>query len=99
MIREMMNGTVLIKRLDTETELTDGGIVKPEIALRRSNRGEILAVDADEKQLHVGDVVVFTEHGGTDVEIDGNDFVIVNRKSLYWVERARKLSLTKEASA
>ncbi|HEY5236601.1 MAG TPA: hypothetical protein VIJ14_10510, partial [Rhabdochlamydiaceae bacterium] len=85
-------GTVLIKRLDTETEMTDGGIVKPETAIQRSNRGEVKAIGSDEKEVKVGDVVVFTRYGGTETEIDGQELVIVNRKQIYWFERYATLS-------
>ena len=67
--------------------MSDGGIVKPEVAQVRSNKGNVVAVAADEKEIQVGDVVVFTRYGGTDVEVDGQELIIVNKKQLYWVER------------
>jgi len=83
----MLNNTVLIKRLDIDDSLTAGGIVKPEIAQVISNKGTVVAVPADEQEIKVGDVVVFTRYGGTEVEIDGKEFIIVSKKQLYWVEK------------
>ena len=88
MNRIMLNGTVLIKRLD-EKKLTDGGLEIPDVAQVRSNRGEVVAVGFDDgnQEIVVGNVVVFTRYGGTDVEVDGQELIIVNKKQLYWVER------------
>jgi chaperonin GroES len=93
MNRIMLNGTVLIKRLDVEKKLTDGGLEIPDIAQVRSNRGEVVAIGADEKEIVVGDVVVFTRYGGTDVDVDKEELIIVNRKQLYWIEKQPVLML------
>lgn len=87
MNRIMLNNTVLIRRLDTDDSMSDGGIVKPEVAQVRSNKGNVVAVAADEKEIQVGDVVVFTRYGGTDVTVDKDELIIVNKKQLYWVEK------------
>ncbi len=87
MNRIMLNNTVLIRRLDIDDSMSDGGIIKPEIAQVRSNKGNVVAVAADEKEIQVGDVVVFTRYGGTDVTVDKDELIIVNKKQLYWVEK------------
>lgn len=93
MTKVMLNNTVLIKRLDVDDSLTDGGLHRPEVAQKRSNRGEVLAVCADEKEISVGDVVVFTRYGGTTVEIGDDERLIVNKKQLYWIEKPMTLAL------
>ena len=88
MNRIMLNNTVLLRRIDTDDSKTEAGIIKPEVAQVRSNRGEVLAACADETEIKVGDIVVFTRYGGTDVEVDGQELIIVSKKQLYWVERS-----------
>lgn len=79
-----LNDTVLIRRDDPEAELSEGGVLKPEIAQQQSNRGTVVAIDEYAGDvLHVGDTVLFSRYGGTSVELDGEEFVLVNYKQIY----------------
>jgi len=77
----MTVGYVIVKRLDVDDEKTEGGIVKPEIARTRSQRGIVVAAAKDmllanqllPLDIHPGDEVLFTKYGGSDIEIDGQN--------------------------
>src|SRR5580658_9171757 len=93
MNRTMLNGTVLLKRLDVDdTKFAGTDLIKPDVSQVRSNRAEVIAVGTDETEIHIGDVVVFTRYGGTEVDIDGSEHVIVNRKQIYWCEKQHRLA-------
>lgn len=76
---------ILIERVDEETT-TKGGIIIPDTAKEKPSRGRILAVgegatlENGTKQpmsVKVGDVVLFSKWGGTEIKLDGKDRVIM----------------------
>jgi len=87
---------ILVQRIDSETETTTGGVVKPEIARLKSNRGIVMAVGegriiGNEFQpfnLRPGQVVRFSRVGGQDIEVDGQNFILLHWKQVYLVEIA-----------
>ena len=70
----------LIKPLEAE-EKTAGGIVLPDTAKEKSQRGEVIAVGSGklldsgeraEMTLKVGDRVIFGKYAGTEIKIEGD---------------------------
>ena len=81
---------VLVQRLEAETK-TAGGIVLPDSAKEKPQRGKIVSVgegklldDGTRKKMQAkkGDVVLFTSYAGTDVEIDGKDYLIMDESDI-----------------
>jgi len=81
---------VLVKRLEAE-EKTKGGIVLPDTAKEKPKRGKIVAVgegklldDGKRSQLQVkkGDEVIFTSYAGTEVKIDGDEYMIMDESDI-----------------
>jgi len=75
---------VLLKQLEAK-EQTKGGIVLPETAKEKPQEGKIVAVGAGKKgddgkviplSLKVGDVVLYGKYSGTEVTIDGDEYLI-----------------------
>ncbi len=88
-----LNDRILVKRLEEE-EKTAGGIIIPDSAKEKPAEGEIIAVgsgklnDAGERvavDLKVGDRVLFSKYGGTDVKLDGEDFLIMREDDILGV--------------
>lgn len=85
-----LNDFVLVRRLE-EGESVVGGIVLPESAKTKSNKGEVLAfgpgrIVGDQIipiGVERGDVVLFTRYGGTDTEIDGEKLLILRGAEIY----------------
>lgn len=76
---------IVVKRLDAE-EQTAGGIVLPSSAQEKPHEGKVLSVgegrltkDGSRAELQVseGDRVLFTSYAGTEINIDGKDFLIM----------------------
>jgi chaperonin GroES len=83
---------VLIKPMKEE-ERKIGGIIIPDTAKERPQMGEVVAIGddveiADRKQkklseiLKVGDKVVYARYGGTEVKIEGEEFLLVSRSDI-----------------
>ena len=81
---------VVVKRLEQE-EKTSGGIFLPETAKEKPQQGEIIAVgpgkllDSGERgkmSVSKGDIVIFAKYGGTEVEVDGEDLLIMRESDL-----------------
>jgi len=88
-----LNDRILVKRLEEE-ETTAGGIIIPDSAKEKPAEGEIVAVgpgkmnDAGERaamDVKVGDRVLFSKYGGTDVKYDGNDYLIMREDDILGV--------------
>ena len=81
---------IVIKPGEAE-EVTKGGIVLPDSAKKRPREGEVLAVgpgkllDSGQRapmETSVGDVVVYTEYGGTEITVGDEDYVILDEGSV-----------------
>lgn len=75
---------VVIRVAETE-QTTASGFVLPESAKEKEQFGEIVAVgpDIEEKDnVAVGDTVFYKNYSGTEVEYDGEDYLIIEHKDL-----------------
>ncbi len=88
-----LNDRILVKRLEEEGK-TAGGIIIPDSAKEKPAEGEIVAVgpgklgDNGERtavDLKVGDKVLFSKYGGTDVKFDGEDYLIMREDDILGV--------------
>jgi chaperonin GroES len=80
-----LNDRLLVKRLEEE-EKTAGGIIIPDSAKEKPAQGKVMAVgpgklnDAGQRvalQVKADDVILFSKYGGTDVKLDGEDYLIM----------------------
>ncbi len=81
---------VIVKKLEAE-EKTAGGIVLPDTAKEKPQQAEVLAVGPgkfDEKgnrqpmELKVGDKVLFAKYSGTEVKIEGVEYLILAERDI-----------------
>jgi len=81
---------VLVQRLEAETK-SPGGIVLPDSAKEKPQRGKIVSVgkgkvldDGTLRKIQVkkGDIVLFTSYAGTEVKIDGKEYLIMNESDI-----------------
>lgn len=85
-----LNERVLVRRLEGE-EVSSGGIVLPDSAIERPDEGEIVAVGSGRRtedgqiiplEVYVGDRVLFGKYCGNDVEVDGEEFLIMREDDI-----------------
>ena len=75
---------VIVQGLEAE-QVTASGIVLPDTAKEKPQRGRVLAVgdgrwDDGERiplDVAVGDEIIYSKYGGTEVQVDGDDYLIL----------------------
>lgn len=78
-------GDRLIVRALDEEETTASGIVLPDTAKEKPQKGEVLAVgdgpieDGERRPIDVseGDTVLYSKYGGTEVKVDGEELLVM----------------------
>jgi chaperonin GroES len=77
---------LIVEVLEEEEEITVGGIVLPDTAREKPQRGRVLAVgpgarDEDGKRIEMevleGDEVIFSKYGGTEIKLGADDVLIL----------------------
>ncbi|MGB9712381.1 MAG: co-chaperone GroES [Dissulfurimicrobium sp.] len=85
-----LNDRVLVKRLE-EKEVTKGGIIIPDTAKEKPIEGKVIAVgkgklmeNGEVRPLDVkeGDKVLFGKYAGTEIKIDGEDFLMMREDDI-----------------
>ena len=82
---------LIVKPLDEE-ETTASGIVLPDTAKEKPQKGEVLAVgdgrwdeDGDKRiplDVAEGDTVLYSKYGGTEVEVEGEDLLVLRESDV-----------------
>lgn len=84
---------VLVKRVEQE-ERSPGGIIIPDTAKEKPMEGEVLAVGTGVRDnngtLHpldvkVGDRIMFGKWGGTEVKLDGAEYLIIKEQDIFGI--------------
>jgi chaperonin GroES len=101
-----LHDRVLVRRIDAE-EKTAGGIIIPDTAKEKPIQGEVIAVgngtlndkgDRVALAVKVGDRVLFGKWSGTEVTIDGQDFVIMKESDILGILAAGATAGAKKAA-
>lgn len=77
---KMLNGNVLVEIQEQELEKTQSGILVPTKA-KSYNVAKIIEPDSD-NELETGSTVYIPKHSGSEVEIEGKKYVIVNKREI-----------------
>jgi chaperonin GroES len=91
---EPLGAMVLLQVVDDALEMK-AGIIIPDIAKAKSNKGRVVAVGEGlivggqliPIKVTVGDVVLFSKYGGTEVNLDGNEYMLVRYDELFLRQR------------
>ncbi|AWU95839.1 co-chaperone GroES [Azospirillum ramasamyi] len=88
-----LHDRVLVRRVESDTK-TKGGIIIPDTAKEKPQEGEVIAVGAGARDeagklmaldVKPGDRVLFGKWSGTEVKIDGEDFLIIKESDILGV--------------
>ena len=100
-----LHDRVLIRRIDQD-EKTKGGIIIPDTAKEKPQEGEVVAVgpglrdEAGKLQpldVKAGDRVLFGKWSGTEIKLEGTDFVVLKESDVIGVFEAAKRPSKKAA--
>ncbi|MBM3693363.1 MAG: co-chaperone GroES [Actinobacteria bacterium] len=82
----------IVVRAGEPEETTISGLVIPDTAKEKPQQGEVLAVGPGRRaeqsgeliplDLSVGDTVVYSKYGGTEIAIDGEDLLILSSRDV-----------------
>jgi len=81
---------VLVERVEAEAK-TAGGIVLPDTAKEKPQRGKVVSVGEGkvledgtrrEPQVKKGNLVLFTSYAGTEIKIDGKEYLIMDESDI-----------------
>jgi len=82
----------IVVRPNESEETTASGLVIPDTAKEKPQQGEVLAAGPGKRSEHtgellpvdvkVGDTVVYSKYGGTEITIDGEDLLILNARDV-----------------
>jgi chaperonin GroES len=90
-LKPIADRVVIEIREEDETRQTSGGILLPDSAREKPQRGVVVAVgpgktlESGQKEtmtVKTGDVVLFQKYGGTDLKLDGRDLKIVSERDI-----------------
>ncbi len=85
-----LDDRVVVEPMDAE-EMTAGGIVLPDTAKEKPQKGTVIAVgpgkllesgQRSSLSVSVGDLVLFGKYGGTEIEVDGQDVKILRESDI-----------------
>lgn len=68
-------------------EKTAGGIIIPDTVKEKPQRGKVVAVGSGKKDepitVKVGDTVLYGKYAGTEISVDGTDYLIMRESDIY----------------
>ncbi len=76
---------VVVKLETAAKEKTIGGIIIPDSAKEKPQMAEVIAVGTDEdliKIVKVGDKVLYGKYAGTEIEVEGEKFLILSKSDI-----------------
>lgn len=85
-----LSDNVVIEPLEAESK-TAGGILLPDTAKEKSTKGKVLAIGGGrllpngrvvDVAVKVGDTVIYSKYGGSDVKVDGKELKIINESEI-----------------
>lgn len=85
-----LHDRVIVKRMEEETT-SPGGIVIPDSATEKPSRGEVISVgngkildsgDVRALDLKAGDTVLFGKYSGTEVKVDGEEYLVMREDDI-----------------
>ena len=77
-----LHDRVLVKRIEEDTR-TASGIIIPDNSKEKPSEGEVVAIGTDkELQVKIGDKILFEKWGGTEVKVDGQEFLMMKEEKI-----------------
>lgn len=85
---KVLAGKVLVKPVAAETK-TQSGIIIPDSAKEKPLKGTVVLVGAAKEdeavEVNVGDTVLYGKYSGTELQIDGEDYLLINQSDVLYV--------------
>jgi len=88
-------GDRVVVKPEPEEEKTKSGIVLPDTAKEKPSEGTVIAVGPGRVldnglkvplEVKIGDRVIYSKYGGTEVKIDGEEYIILSERDILAVK-------------
>lgn len=85
---KILAGKILVQPQEAETK-TSSGIIIPDSAKEKPQVGKVVLVGADKNdepmELKTGDVVFYGKYSGTELNIDGTDYLLMSQTDVLYI--------------
>ena len=90
---------IVVKRIDDKEETKIGGLFIPDSAKEKPQEGEVVAVGKGKRledgkvialDVAVGDRILFGKYSGSDIKLDGNEFLIMREDEVLGILVSKK---------
>ena len=92
-----LHDRILVRRVE-EADTVRGGIINPDTAKEKPQEGEVIAVGKGKSNdegkvfpldVKAGDRILFGKWGGTEIKIDGEDFLIMKEDEVLGILKSK----------
>lgn len=82
---------VLVERIEEDVQKTAGGIIIPDTAKEKPQKGKVIAVGEGRKDdngkritmdVDAGDTIIFGKYSGSEVKVDGEEYLIMHESDI-----------------
>ena len=89
-----LHDRIVVKRLDEDDEKTAGGLIIPDSAKEKPQKGEVIAVGNGKRgddgkpipmDVKAGDRILFGKYSGSDIKMDGTEYLIMREDEVLGV--------------
>lgn len=85
---KILAGKILVQPTEGE-ERTASGIIIPDSAKEKPQQGKVVLLGADKKdepmEVKVGDTVFYGKYSGTELNIDGEDYLLMSQSDVLYI--------------
>jgi chaperonin GroES len=90
---------ILVKRIENDVEKTAGGLYIPDSAKEKPQEGEVVAVGKGKRledgkvvalDVKAGDRILFGKYSGSEVKLDGTEYIIMREDEVLGILDASK---------
>ncbi|ACI22172.1 MULTISPECIES: co-chaperone GroES [Thermodesulfovibrio] len=73
---------VVVKFSSEELEKTPGGIYVPDVAKEKPQKGTVVEIGSEVKEVKVGDTVLFDKYAGSKIKVDDVEYLIIKEEEI-----------------
>jgi chaperonin GroES len=93
-----LHDRILVRRIE-EGEITRGGIIIPDSAKEKPQQGEVISVGKGKSNdegkvfpldVKAGDQILFGKYSGTEIKLDGEEFLIMREEEVLGILKTKK---------
>jgi len=85
---KILAGKIMVQPQEAETK-TSSGIIIPDSAKEKPQVGKVVLVGSDKKdepmELKAGDIVFYGKYSGTELNIDGTDYLLMSQSDILYI--------------